>query len=213
MGLGDFADSSTGSGTSSKSRGAEANAKEGVENLPQTEQVTVDEGINRKSSTQEEKMDEGLAKLSSPQISSTSSTLETKKRSVEAACDAAVDGMENDEDQDFSLPIGSTNSQLMAGKRPRSVVEANPPRRKSLRRRTRTKAAEEAAAAAAAEEEEEEEQMMTQERESSSESSTSHSSQELTPDSRQGLSLSHLHVHSFVVRLLQSELFLFWPVY
>lgn len=188
MGLGDFADSSMGPGTSSKSRGAEDDAKVGDENLPQAEQVTMGEEVNRKSSTLEEKMDESLDKP--PQISSTSSerqsssTTETKKsegpgRSRDAACDDAVDGMGNNEDWDLSLPMRSSDSQLMAGKGPKSGVEANLPRRKSLRLHSRTSR---------------EEKEMPQEIEGSTESSTSHSSQELTLDSRQGLNLCHLHV-------------------
>lgn len=193
MGLGDFADSSTGSGTSSKSRGPEDDAKEGDENPQQAEQVTMDkdEEVNRKSSTPEEKMDEGLDELSPPHISSSSEqqssfTMGTKKseapgRSGEAACDDAVDGMENDEDWDFSLPMSSTDG----GKGLKSGVEGNSPRRKTFRHNT--------------ERDEEEEEEMTQEREGSTESSTSHSSQELTPDSRQGLNISHLHVNSCAV--------------
>lgn len=195
MGLGDFADSSTGSGTSSKSRGPEDNVQKEDENPPQAEQVTMDkdEEVNRKSSTVEEKMDEGLDELSPPHISSTSSgrqssfTMGTKKsegpgRSGEAACDDAVDGMEEDEDWDSSLPVGSKDVHLMGGKGQKSGVEGNSPRRKSLRHRTRR--------------DKEEEEGMTQEREDSSESSTSHSSEELTPDSRQGLNIGHLHVNS-----------------
>lgn len=195
MGLGDFADSSTGSGTSSKSRSPEDDAKEGDENPPQ---VTMDEDkeVNRKSSTLVEKMDKGLDELSPSHISSTSSerqsslTTGTKKsegpgRSGEAAFDDAVDGMEDNEDWDFSLPVDSTDSHPMSGKGPKSAVEGNSARRKSLRHRNRR--------------DEEEDEEMTQEREGSTESSTSHSSQELTPDSRQGLNICHLHVNSSAV--------------
>lgn len=75
MGLGDFADSSTGSGTSSKSRGPEDDAKEADKNPPQEEHMTMDkdEEENRKGSRPEEKMDEDLVAPSPPRVSSTSS--------------------------------------------------------------------------------------------------------------------------------------------
>lgn len=187
MGLGDFADSSTGSGTSSKSRGPDDDTKEVDKNPPQEEHMTMgkDKEENRKGSRTEEKMDEELDEMSPPRISSTSSergplfTMGLRKRtgpgrSGAAAFDDAVDGMDDDEDWDFPLPVGSTEGNLTGGKRAKSGVGGNSPRGKPFGRRTRR------------DEDEEEEEEMTQEREGSSESSTSNSSQELTPDSRQG---------------------------
>ncbi|XP_075879607.1 zinc finger MYM-type protein 4-like isoform X2 [Nelusetta ayraudi] len=190
MGLGDFADSSTGSGTSSKSRGPEDDAKEADKNPPQEEHMTMDkdEEENRKGSRPEGKMDKDLVASSPPRVSSTSSerkpsfTMGLRKRAGPGRCgaaafDDAVDGMEDDEDWDFPLPVGSTEGNPMGGKRAKSGVGGNSPRGKPVGRRTRRDRDKD--------EDEEEEEEMTQEREGSTESSTSHSSQELTPDSRQ----------------------------
>lgn len=147
-----------------------------------------DEEENRKGSRPEEKMDQDLVEPSPPRVSSTSSerkpsfTMGLRKRagpgrSGAAAFDDAVDGMEDDEDWDFPLPVGSTEGNLTGGKRAKSGVGGNSPRGKPVGRRTRR------------DEDEEEEEEVTQERESSTESSTSHSSQELTPNSRQGLKI------------------------
>lgn len=194
MGLGDFADSSTGSGTSSKSRGPEDDAKEADKNPPQEEHMTMDkdEEENRKGSRPEGKMDKDLVAPSPPRVSSTSSerkpsfTMGLRKRAGPGRCgaaafDDAVDGMEDDEDWDFPLPVGSTEGNPMGGKRAKSGVGGNSPRGKPVGRRTRRDRDKD--------EDEEEEEEMTQEREGSTESSTSHSSQELTPDSRQGLKI------------------------
>lgn len=187
MGLGDFADCSTGSGTSSKSRGPEDDAKEADKNLLQEEHSTMgkDEEENRKGSCPEEKMEEDFDEPSPLRVSSTSSEQkssfaagskkgEVPGRGDEAAFDDAVDGMEDDEDWDFSLPVGSTEGNLMGGKKPKSGVVGELPRGKAIGNQTRR------------EEDEEEEEEVTQEKEGSTESSTSHSSQEHTPDSRQG---------------------------
>ncbi|KAM8736654.1 zinc finger MYM-type protein 4-like isoform 2-T2 [Acanthopagrus schlegelii] len=115
MGLGDFADSSRGSATSSKSGGQDET--KGAEKISEEHQPVEEEDSN--SSRQEEKMDEGMGDPSFPRISSTSSdrhtlfTMGTSEggrgagRSGGAAFDDALDGLEDDEDWHYALPMDS----------------------------------------------------------------------------------------------------------
>ena len=115
MGLGDFADSSRGSATSSKSGGQDET--KGAEKISEEHQPVEEEDSN--SSRQEEKMDEGMGDPSFPRISSTSSdrhtlfTMGTSEggrgagRRGGAAFDDALDGLEDDEDWHYALPMDS----------------------------------------------------------------------------------------------------------
>ena len=131
MGLGDFAESSRGSATSSKSGGPEE-TKAVDETSGQEEQQPVEEEDSN-GSRQEEKMDEGVVESPFPRISSpppgqpSSFTLRTNEGgggkggggkggsggSGGAAFDDALDGLplygpeEEDEDWHFALPMGS----------------------------------------------------------------------------------------------------------
>ncbi|XP_062253798.1 zinc finger MYM-type protein 4-like isoform X3 [Platichthys flesus] len=126
MGLGDFAESSRGSATSSKSGGQEE-TKAVDETSGQEEQQPVEEEDSN-GSRQEEKMDEGVVESPFPRISSPPSgqpsafTLRTNEGggrgkgggvSGGAAFDDALDGLplyepeEEDEDWHFALPMGS----------------------------------------------------------------------------------------------------------
>lgn len=186
MGLGDFADSSRGSATSSKSGSPEDETKEGDKNLAQEEHQIIDEDEeDSKGGRPEEKIDEELEELSLPHVSSTSSerhslfTMRTKKaegagKSGGAAFDDAVDGMEDDEDWHFALPMGSMEDDQMGSKRPQTRSTSNLSRRKPFSHQSR------------AEEDEEEDEEMTQDRDGSTESNTSHSSQEHTPENSRG---------------------------
>lgn len=186
MGLGDFADSSRGSATSSRSGGQEET--KGIDKSSgQGEHQQAEEEEDSNGSRQDEKMDEGMGEPSFPRISSTSSdqhpmfTLGTNEgegtgRSGGAAFDDALDGMEDDEDWHFAMPMDSLDdaqvseassrrSQLGVGD---NITQGNP-------------------FAHQAREDEEEEEEDVQEREGSSESTnTSHSSQDHTPDNSQG---------------------------
>lgn len=179
MGLGEFADSSRGSATSSKSGGQD-------EIMGVNKTVRRDEhqqGEDSNGSRQEEKLEEVMGEPLLPRISSTSSDRHTlfsmgtsqgegTGRSGGAAFDDALDGMEDDEDWHFALPMGSledvpvgeTNSNSSQAGRGNSLNQGDPftsqPR-----------------------EDEEEEK----EREGSMESTnTSHSSQDNTPDNSRG---------------------------
>ncbi|XP_068194738.1 zinc finger MYM-type protein 4 isoform X3 [Antennarius striatus] len=181
MGLGDFAESSQGSAASSKSGGHDDT--KGTDKLSgQGEHQQVDEESS--GSRQEEKMEEGTGEASFPLISSTSSdqhslfTTETNEggpgrgtgRSGGAAFDDAVDGLEDDEDWHFALPMGSLedanigetsgkeNQPGPGDKGPQCDAFTCPPR----------------------EEEEQEREV------SCGSSNTSHSSREHTPDNSQG---------------------------
>lgn len=193
MGLGDFADSSRGSATSSKSGGPEDENKGGDKNLPQEEHQMIDEDEEEdsKGGRPEEKIDEELEELSLPHVSSTSSerhslfTMRTKKaegagKSGGAAFDDAVDGMEDDEDWHFALPIGSMEDDQMGSKRPQTRSRSNLSRGKPFSHQSR------------GEEDEEEDEEMTQEGDGSTDSNTSHSSQEHTPENSRGKTLSEL---------------------
>ncbi|XP_018550686.1 LOW QUALITY PROTEIN: zinc finger MYM-type protein 4 [Lates calcarifer] len=186
MGLGDFADSSRGSATSSRS-GGQDETKGVDETSGQGENQQVEEEDSN-GSRQEEKMDEGVGDSSFPRISSPSSvrpssfTMRTNEGggggSGGAAFDDALDGLpsfgpeEDDEDWHFALPMG-TLEDVDVGKanRKRSQPEEgnNLHRHDPFAREPR------------GEEEE-------REREGSIESAnTSHSSQDHTPDnSRDG---------------------------
>ncbi|KAM9341227.1 zinc finger MYM-type protein 4-like [Symphorus nematophorus] len=181
MGLGDFADSSRGSATSSKSGGQ--NETKGVdETSGQGEHQQVEEEDSN-GSRQEEKMDEGIGEPPFPRISSPSSdqqssfTMRTNegrggraRPSGGAAFDDALDGLEDDEDWHFALPMGNLDDVNMS--------EDN---RKISQARTRNNASQGSPFANQPREEEEE-----QEREGSSGSAnTSHSSQDHTPDNSQ----------------------------
>lgn len=183
MGLGDFADSSRGSASSSRSGGQDETKAEDKTSV-QEEHQPVEEDEDSNGSRQEEKMDEGMGEPSFPPISSTSSdrhslfTLGTNKgegagRSGGAAFDDALDGMEDDEDWHFALPMGSLDEVHMGeanGKRSQAGAGKNITRRDPFVHQPR--------------EEEEEE---VQEREGSSQSTnTSHSSQDHTPENSQG---------------------------
>ncbi|XP_054469625.1 zinc finger MYM-type protein 4 isoform X2 [Anoplopoma fimbria] len=199
MGLGDFADSSIGSASSSRS-GGQDEAKGVDETSGRDEQQPVEEEDSNGSS-KEEKMDEGTGESSCPRSSSPSTvrpsmfTLGTSKRggggggggggsSGGAACDDALDGLpsfgpeeeeeeeeEDEEDEDWHLALPN------AGKAKRKAVQTGvgsntaPGQPFALQPR-----------------EEEEDVEEEQEREGSTESAnTSHSSKDHTPDnSRDG---------------------------
>ncbi|XP_059209929.1 zinc finger MYM-type protein 4 isoform X2 [Centropristis striata] len=187
MGLGDFADSSRGSASSSRSGGQDETKGED-ETSGQGEQQPVEEE-DSSSSRKEEKMDEGMAESPFPRISSPSSVRHSMFTTNEgggggggsgaAAFDDALDGLpafgpeeEEDEDWHFALPMGSLDD-VNVGKRNREKGQPragnNVPQGEPFTGQPR---------------EEEEEQ----EREASSGSAnTSHSSQDHTPDnSRDG---------------------------
>ncbi|XP_035529892.1 zinc finger MYM-type protein 4-like [Morone saxatilis] len=176
MGLGDFADSSRGSATSSRSGGQDETKEADKTSGPGEDQQIEEEHSN--GSRQEEKMDEGMGEPSFPRISSPSSdrhssfTMGTNEgggrggRSGGAAFDDAVDGLEDDEDWHFALPMGSLEG---VGKGNKKQPEAG------------NSVTQEDPFAHQPREEEEE-----PEREGSSESAnTSHSSQDHTPDNSQ----------------------------
>lgn len=194
MGLGDFADSSRGSAASSKSGGQDETKGEdktsGQEEHQQAEAEREEvEEDDSSGSRQEEKMDEGMGEPPFPRISSASSdqnslfTVETNEgagagagRSGGAAFDDALDGMEDDEDWHFALPMGSIDEVHMA--------ETS---RKKSQPAAGNKVTPVDPFAHQPREEEEEEEEQEQEREASSESTnTSHSSQDHTPDNSQG---------------------------
>ena len=120
MGLGDFAESSRGSATSSKS-GSQNEAKMLDETSGQGENQLIEEDSN--CSRQEEKTDDGEGESSFPRLTSSSSdqhssfNMGTSERggggSGEAAFDDALDGLpsygpeEDDEDWHFALPMGT----------------------------------------------------------------------------------------------------------
>ncbi|XP_026210496.1 zinc finger MYM-type protein 4 isoform X3 [Anabas testudineus] len=193
MGLGDFADSSRGSATSSKSSGQDE-AKELDDTSGQGVNQQVEEDSN--SSRLEEKMDEGEGESSFPRVSSPSSgrgssfTMGTNKvggaaaaaggggggGSGGAAFDDALDGLpsfgpeEDDEDWHFALPMGSLEDV--------DVGKAN---------RKRSQSGEETSGIQGdtfAHEPRVEEEERDQEGSSGS-ANTSHSSQEHTPDNSQ----------------------------
>uniref|UniRef100_A0A8P4FX73 PiggyBac transposable element-derived protein domain-containing protein n=1 Tax=Dicentrarchus labrax TaxID=13489 RepID=A0A8P4FX73_DICLA len=176
MGLGDFADSSRGSATSSRSGGQDETKEADKTSGPGEDQHIEEEHSN--GSRQEEKMDEGMGEPSFPRISSPSSdrhssfTMGTNEgggrggRSGGAAFDDAVDGLEDDEDWHFALPMGSLEG---VGKGNKKQPEAG------------NSVTQEDPFAHQPRDEEEE-----PEREGSSESAnTSHSSQDHTPDNSQ----------------------------
>ncbi|XP_070698462.1 zinc finger MYM-type protein 4-like [Pempheris klunzingeri] len=186
MGLGDFADSSRGSATSSRS-GGQDETKGVDETSGQGEQQPVEEDDSN-SSRQEEKMEEGMGESSFPRILSPPSdrhpsyTMGTNEGggggSGGAAFDDALDGLpaygpeEEDEDWHFALPMGTledVNVDKTSRERRNPGGGANETRRAPFASQPR---------------EEEDEQ----EREGSSGSAnTSHSSQDHTPDnSRDG---------------------------
>lgn len=177
MGLGQFADSSRGSVTSSKSGEQDEPTREDKSSGPAAEE---DES---NGSGQEEKMEEEAVEPPLPRPSSTSSeqrslfTIRTNDgegagRSGGAAFDDAVDGMEDDEDWHFALPVGTLDEVF--------VDEANGQKRQSGQERSTKR--ENSFPYQSTEDQEDE-----REREGSSESpDTSHSSQGHTPDNSQG---------------------------
>ncbi|XP_019129180.2 zinc finger MYM-type protein 4-like isoform X3 [Larimichthys crocea] len=182
MGLGDFADSSRGSASSSRSGGQGEGVKGEDEILGQEEQQPVEEEDSN-GSGQEEKMDEGTGEPSFPRVPTPSSerrssfTLGNNEggggggagRSGGAAFDDAVDGLEDDEDWHFALPMGSLEDVPMGkANRAQPGVGNNATQDDPFANQPR--------------EEEEEEQ----DREGSSGSAnTSHSSQDRSPDNSQ----------------------------
>ncbi|XP_072220783.1 zinc finger MYM-type protein 4-like isoform X2 [Leuresthes tenuis] len=183
MGLGDFADSSRGSVSSSKS-GGQNDAKGLDETSGQGESQPIKEDSN--CSRPEEKVDEGVGESSFPRLTSSS----PKQRSLfnmgtregggggsgGAAFDDALDGLplygpeEEDEDWHFALPMGSLEDV--------DVGKANA-KRSQLRQQSSASQGNVFARKPGEEEEEEEEQ----DREGSGESAnTSHSSRDNTPD-------------------------------
>lgn len=188
MGLGDFADSSRGSATSSRSGGPE-DTKGIDKSSGQGEHQQVEEEEDSNGSRQDEKMDEGMGEPSFPRISSTSSdqhpmfTLGTSEgggtgRSGGAAFDDALDGMEDDEDWHFAMPMDSLDDAQVSeasSRRSQSGVGDNIAQGNPFAHQARE------------DDDEEEEEEDSQEREGSSESTnTSHSSQDHTPDNSQG---------------------------
>ncbi|XP_076604151.1 zinc finger MYM-type protein 4 isoform X2 [Chaetodon auriga] len=135
MGLGDFADSSRGSATSSRSGGPDETKGDdktsGQEEHQQVEEEDEEEEEEEDSngSRQEEKMDEGMGEPSFPRISSPSSerhslfTMGTSEGGGAgqrggrggAAFDDALDGLEDDEDWHFALPMGSLEEDAQMG--------------------------------------------------------------------------------------------------
>ncbi|TKS86291.1 Zinc finger MYM-type protein 4 [Collichthys lucidus] len=182
MGLGDFADSSRGSASSSRSGGQGEGVKGEDETLGQEEQQPVEEEDSN-CSGQEEKMDEGTGEPSFPRVPTPSSerrssfTLGNNEggggggagRSGGAAFDDAVDGLEDDEDWHFALPMGSLEDVPMGkANRTQPGVGNNATQDDPFANQPR--------------EDEEEEQ----DREGSSGSAnTSHSSQDRSPDNSQ----------------------------
>ncbi|XP_008300129.1 zinc finger MYM-type protein 4-like [Stegastes partitus] len=191
MGLGEFADSSRGSATSSKS-GGQDEAKEVDETLGHEEQQPIEEEDSN-SSRQEEKMDEVVEDSTFPRIASSSSDQHNSFNmgsnegggggSGGAAFDDALDGLpsygqeEEEEDWHFALPMGTledvdvskANRKISQPAKENSEVPGD-----SFAREPREEEEEE---------EEEQEQEQEQEREGSNASAnTSHSSQDHTPE-------------------------------
>lgn len=196
MGLGDFADSSRGSATSSRSGGQEET--KGVDKSSgQGEHQQVEEEEDSSGSRPDEKMDEGIGEPSFPRISSTSSdrrpmfTLGTNEgkgtgRSGGAAFDDALDGMEDEEDWHFAMPMDNLDDAQVgeaSSKRSQSGVGDNITQGNPFAHQAR---------------EDDEEEEDAQEREGSSESTnTSHSSQDHTPDNSQGKTAFMLEPRQF----------------
>ncbi|KAM6912784.1 zinc finger MYM-type protein 4-like [Xenentodon cancila] len=189
MGLGDFADSSRGSATSSKS-GGQNEAKTQDETLGQGENQLMEEDSN--CSRQEEKVDEGEGESSFPRLTSSSSdqhssfNMGTSKGvgggSGEAAFDDALDGLpsfgpeEDDEDWHFALPVGTLEDV--------DVEKANAKARQLGRENNSSQGDPFPSKAGGGGEEEEEEQ---EREESGGSANTSHSSQDNTAEnSRDG---------------------------
>ncbi|XP_078480436.1 zinc finger MYM-type protein 4-like [Lampetra planeri] len=181
MGLGEFADSSRGSATSSKSGGQEE--MKGVdETSSQGEQPQVENDSN--SSRQEEKMNDEVEKPSFPSIASpspdqpSSFTMGTKEGGGRggAAFDDALDGLpafgpeEEDEDWQFALPMGSLEDAEVD----KETGKKQPPGEESTKDPGNPFPLE----ARVVEEEE-------RERESTASAVTSHSSQDPTPENSQ----------------------------
>lgn len=186
MGLGEFADSSRGSVSSSKS-GGQPESKGLDETLEQGESQPLEEDSN--SSRQEKKTDEGTGETSFPPLTSSSSEKLSSFNMVRserggggsggAAFDDALDGLpsygpeeEDEEDWHYALPMGSLEdvdvgkaSKISQLGQENSASQSNPFDQKPE-----------------AEEEE-------QENEGSTESAnTSHSSQDNTPEHDKGKS-------------------------
>ncbi|XP_028994421.1 zinc finger MYM-type protein 4-like isoform X2 [Betta splendens] len=173
MGLGNFAESSRGSGTSSKS-GGQDETKERDETSEQGVIQQVEEDSS--SSRHEEKMDTGAGEAFLPPVSSPASaqqasfTMGTNKGGgARAVFDDALDGLpsfgpeEDDEDWHFALPLGSLED-VDVGKTNRKPSQSG----------------EENSGNQCDQEEEEREKEG-----SSGSTNTSHSSQEHTPDNSQ----------------------------
>uniref|UniRef100_A0A3P8RPA7 TRASH domain-containing protein n=1 Tax=Amphiprion percula TaxID=161767 RepID=A0A3P8RPA7_AMPPE len=184
MGLGEFADSSLGSATSSKS-GGQDDPKEVDETSGQGEEQQPAEEEDSNSSRLEEKVDEGVGDSSFPRIASSSSEKPSSFNmgtnevggggSGGAAFDDALDGLpsygqeEEEEDWHFALPMG-TLEDVDVSKANRKISQ--PGQENSVVRG-------DSFAPEPREEEEEEEQERAGSRASAN---TSHSSQDHTPD-------------------------------
>uniref|UniRef100_UPI003AAE8806 zinc finger MYM-type protein 4 n=1 Tax=Centroberyx gerrardi TaxID=166262 RepID=UPI003AAE8806 len=188
MGLGEFADSSRGSATSSRSS-VQEETKGAEENSGQEEQQPAGEEDSNGSRREEERMDEGAGESSFPRLASPSPdrhspfTMGTSGGggggSGGAAFDDALDGLplygaeEEDEDWHFALPMGTLEDV--------DVDKANRKRSRPNDGNTETRDD-----PFAGEPREEEERDKEGEREGSSGSAnTSHSSQDHSPENSQ----------------------------
>ncbi|KAM7404035.1 hypothetical protein PAMA_004449 [Pampus argenteus] len=187
MGLGDFADSSRGSATSSRS-GDQEETKEVDEASGQEERQPVEEEDSN-GSRQEEKMDKAVEEAPFPHSASPSTdrhssfTMGTKEGggggggSGGAAFDDALDGLpvygpeEDDEDWHFALPMGTLED-----------VDVNKTNRKAKQQGPGVNKTEGDSFAQEPREEEEEEEEDREREGSSGSANTSHSSQDHTPE-------------------------------
>ncbi|XP_061598825.1 zinc finger MYM-type protein 4-like isoform X3 [Cololabis saira] len=184
MGLGDFADSSRGSATSSKS-GGPCEAKMEEETLGQGETQPMEEDSN--CSKPEEKVDEGEGESSFPRPTSSSSDQQSSfnmgtSKGVgggcgEAAFDDALDGLpsfgaeEDDEDWHFALPVGTLED-----------VDVEKAKAKRLGQENSSSQGDPFPPKSGGGKEDEEEEEEQEGEESHGSANTSHSSQDNTPE-------------------------------
>ncbi|CAJ1074037.1 zinc finger MYM-type protein 4-like isoform X2 [Xyrichtys novacula] len=174
MGLGEFADSSRGSASSSRSGGQDEG--KGVDDTSGAGEPQQGEGEDSSSSRQEEKMKDRAEEPSFPRISTR--TLRTNDggggESGGAALDNALDGLpsfepdEEDENWHFSLPVDSLD-EAKAGKANRKESQTGSMNNESLENPF-------------AQQPQEEEEGEQDREESSGSANTSHSSQDPTPE-------------------------------